>query len=409
MNYKYKRIFVIVADSVGIGSDERSKEFFNGPGINDENSNTLVHISEGMPDGRGLNIPTLNMLGIRDLGNIKGTYKVEHPNSFVAKAKEKSNGKDTMTGHWEMMGVLTTRPFMTFTETGFPKELMEELSKQTGHKLIGNKSASGTEILKELGEEQMRDNSLIVYTSADSVLQIAAHEEVTGLDELYRCCEIARELCMKPEWMVGRVIARPYIGTNKDNFKRVGAHRHDLALKPPVKTVMNILEENGLTVSCIGKISDIFDGYGVTKTQKTVSNEDGMNKTISEAMHHDFTGICYVNLVEFDSEFGHRRDVVGYGEALERFDIQLNELLKVIKDDDLVIVTADHGNDPTWKGTDHTREKVPLVMYSKSIKNGRCLEERNSFADIGSTILENFGFDQPDNLIGSPIEELLDN
>jgi phosphopentomutase len=406
MSYKYKRIFVIVADSVGIGSDERSHEFFNGPGIDDVNSNTIVHISEAMPNG--LNIPVMNSMGIGELANIKGTNKVNDPNSFVARAKEKSNGKDTMTGHWEMMGVYTTQPFMTFTETGFPKELMDELEKRTGHKLIGNKSASGTEILKELGEEQMRDNSLIVYTSADSVLQIAAHEEVTGLEELYRCCDIAREICMKPEWMVGRIIARPYIGTNKDDFKRVGAHRHDIALRPPVKTVMNILDEKGLMVDCIGKIGDIFDGYGVTKTTKTVSNEDGMDKTINEAKNTDFTGICYVNLVEFDSEFGHRRNVVGYGKALEAFDKRLGELLDVINKDDLVIVTADHGNDPTWEGTDHTREKVPLLIFSKSIINGRYLEERNSFADIGATILKNFNIEKPENLIGEPILELFE-
>ena len=396
--YKYKRIFVIVADSMGTGYMKDAAKF------GDEGANTLVHIGEKMPNG--LNVPNLNKLGLGDLDNINGTSKVNHPHSFVVKANETSNGKDTMTGHWEMMGVNTVLPFKTFTDTGFPKELMDELEAKTGHKLIGNKAASGTEILKELGEEQCRDNSLIVYTSSDSVLQIAAHEEVTGLEELYRCCEIAREICMKPEWMVGRIIARPYLGTNKDDFKRVTGHRHDLALKPSIPTVMNVLQDNGFMTSCVGKIGDIFDMYGVVKTQKTVSNEDGMDKTIEEAKYHDFTGLCFVNLVEFDSEYGHRRDPIGYGECIERFDKRVGELLPHLKDDDLLIITADHGNDPTWTGTDHTREKIPLLIYSKSISGGTYLKERDSFGDIGATILENFHIKKPDNLLGTPIKEV---
>ncbi len=405
MSRKFKRIFVVVADSAGIGYEPDADKFFNA-GVSDWGTNTFVHIAEKMPNG--LNIPNMNALGIADLDNIRGTHKVSHPQSYVARCRERSNGKDTMTGHWEMMGVYTTEPFMTFTDNGFPKELIDELEKRTGHKVIGNCAASGTEIIKELGEEQMRDNSLIVYTSADSVLQIAAHEEKTGLQELYRCCEIAREMCMKPEWMVGRVIARPYLGDNKDNFKRT-SNRHDLALRPTVPTVMNLLQDNGYMVDCIGKIGDIFDGYGVVKTQKTVSNEDGMDKTIEETKNFDFEGLCFVNLVEFDSEYGHRRDPIGYGECLERFDKRVGEMMKVMKDDDLLIITADHGNDPTWAGTDHTREKVPLIMYSPSFKNGRYLEERESFGDIGATIAENFGLKLYDNLIGKPIKELLND
>ena len=397
--YRFKRIFVIVADSMGTGYMKDASRF------GDEGANTLLHIGEKMPNG--LNVPTLNSLGIGDLDNIRGTSKVAHPHSFVGKANEVSNGKDTMTGHWEIMGINTVVPFKTFTDTGFPKELIDELEKKTGHKIIGNYASSGTEILTVLGEEQCRDNSLIVYTSSDSVLQIAAHEEVTGLEELYRCCEIAREICMKPEWMVGRIIARPYIGTNKNDFKRVTGHRHDLALKPSAPTVMNILQDNGFMVSCIGKIGDIFDQYGVVKTQKTMSNEDGMDKTIAEAKDHNFTGICFVNLVEFDSEYGHRRDPIGYGECIERFDKRVNELLPHLKDDDLLIITADHGNDPTWTGTDHTREKIPLIMYSKSFKSGGTIAERQSFADIGATILENFKIKKPSNLLGKPIDELL--
>lgn len=397
MAYKFKRIFVIVADSVGIGAEPDAEKY------GDAGSNTFLHISQGVG---GLNIPTMNAIGVGELAPIVGTSVVKHPHSYVARAREESNGKDTMTGHWEMMGIYTTKPFMTFTDTGFPQELIDELEEKTGHKVIGNVAASGTEILKQLGEQQMKENSLIVYTSADSVLQIAAHEEVTGVKELYRCCEIARQICMKPEWMVGRVIARPYIGTDASNFKRT-PNRHDLALRPSIPTVMNVLQNHGFMVDCIGKIADIFDQYGVVKTQKTVSNEDGMDKTIIEAKDNDFTGLCFVNLVEFDSEYGHRRNVPGYAKALEAFDIRLKELLGVLKDDDLVIVTADHGNDPTWHGTDHTREKIPLLMYSKSFEHGRYLEERSSFADIGATILENFHLDKPDNLIGHSMEELI--
>ncbi len=398
-NYRYKRIFIIVADSMGAGYMKDAKLF------GDEGANTLVHIGEKMPNG--LNVPTLNKLGLGDFGPIKGTSVVEHPHSFTMKANEISNGKDTMTGHWEIMGINTQIPFKTFTDTGFPDELIKELEEKTGHKVIGNCAASGTEIIQRLGEQQCKDGSMIVYTSSDSVLQIAAHEEIFGLDELYRCCEIAREICMKPEWMVGRIIARPYIGTNKDNFKRVTGHRHDLALKPPAKTVMNVLYDAGFMTSCIGKISDIFDGYGVKVTQKTSSNEDGMDKTIEEAKSKDYNGLCFVNLVEFDSEYGHRRNPIGYGECIERFDKRVKQLLNYLNDDDLLIITADHGNDPTWTGTDHTREKIPLIMYSKSIKNGQYLDERDSFGDIGATILDNFGLEKPNHLLGKSIKEVL--
>ena len=403
MSYKFKRVFVIVADSAGVGYMPDADKFFNA-GESDWGTNTFVHIAEKMPNG--LNIPNMNAMGIADLADIRGTHKVSHPHAYVARAREASNGKDTMTGHWEMMGIYTTKPFQTFTDTGFPKELIDELEQKTGHKVIGNCSASGTEIIKELGEEQVRDNSLIVYTSADSVLQIAAHEEYTGLQELYRCCDIAREICMKPEWMVGRVIARPFVGETADTFKRT-PNRHDIALRPTVPTVMNLLQDNNFMVDCIGKIGDIFDGFGVVKTQKTVSNEDGMDKTIIETKDNNFTGMCFVNLVEFDSEYGHRRDPIGYGEALERFDKRVGEMMKYMHDDDLLIITADHGNDPTWAGTDHTREKIPLLMYSPSFKNGRYLEERECFGDIGATIAKNFNLKLPDNLIGKPIEELL--
>jgi len=396
---KFKRIFLIVTDSAGIGAMPDAERF------GDAGTNTWVHTAEKCG---GLHVPTMNALGIGDLGPIKGTTKVPHPHAYSMKLCEASNGKDTMTGHWEMMGIYTTKPFITFTDTGFPKELISELEEKTGHHVIGNYAASGTEILKELGEQQMKENSLIVYTSADSVLQIAAHEEVTGVQELYRCCEIAREICMRPEYYVGRVIARPFVGDYATNFKRT-PNRHDLAVSPSGVTAMDILKENNYMVSCVGKIGDIFNQVGVVKTQKTVSNKDGMEKTIDECINHDFEGLCFVNLVEFDSEYGHRRNALGYGKALEEFDVQLQELIDCSKDDDLIMVTADHGNDPTHTGTDHTREKVPLVCFSKSFKNGRSLPERTSFADIGATILENFGLKKNAKMIGATIDELLND
>lgn len=393
---KYKRIFVIVMDSTGIGAMKDADKF------GDAGTNTWVHTSERCG---GLDIPTINALGIGDLGKVVGSSVVSHPHAYSLILNEASNGKDTMTGHWEMMGILTTKPFKTFTDTGFPKELIDELEEKTGRKIIGNIAASGTEIIKQLGEEQMKTGALIVYTSADSVLQIAAHESIIPLSELYRDCEIARDICMRPEYLLGRIIARPYVGDNKDNFKRT-SNRHDYALSPTGTTAMNILKDAGYEVSCVGKINDIFNGAGVTRTQRTISNNDGMDKTIEEAKK-DYKGLCFVNLVEFDSEYGHRRNPIGYGKAIEDFDKKLKVLLETINDDDLVMITADHGNDPTHTGTDHTREHVPLLCYSKSIVDGRQLNERNTFADIGATILENFGLKKASNMIGEPIEELL--
>lgn len=392
---KYKRVFLIVMDSLGIGAMDDAKKY------GDENTNTFVHISQKCD---GLNIPNLNSLGLYDLDNsIIGTEKVNHEHSIVYNGEEISNGKDTMTGHFEMMGIYTTKPFKTFTDTGFPQELMDELKARTGKELIGNCAASGTEIIKQLGEEQTRDGSLIVYTSADSVLQIAANVDKMPLKDLYKYCEIARELCLKEEWKVGRVIARPYVGTTKENFKRT-SDRHDYALSPSGRTYMDILKDNGYMVSCVGKIADIFNNQGVEKTQKTVSNKDGMEKTIKET-ELDFVGLCFVNLVEFDSEYGHRRNPYGYGKAIEEFDVQLGELIAKLNDDDLLIITADHGNDPTHKGTDHTREKVPTIYYSKKITNGKRIANRKSFADIGRSIAYNFDLEK-ENQIGEVIEEL---
>lgn len=395
---KYQRIFVIVMDSVGIGEMKDAKKF------NDEGANTFVHVSE---QNHGLNIPNLNMLGLHDLDDrILGTSKVDHPHSYVLKLEEASNGKDTMTGHWEMMGILTSKPFKTFTDTGFPKELIEELEEKTGRKIVGNIAASGTEIIKQYGEHQIKTGDLIVYTSSDSVLQICGHEETIPVPLLYHYCEIAREICMRPEYLLGRIIARPYIGTSKDNFKRT-PNRHDYALSPSSETYMDILKANSYDVECVGKINDIFNGVGVTHTQKTVSNIDGMNKTI-ELLSKDFKGLCFVNLVEFDSEYGHRRNPLGYAKCIEEFDIQLGEFISKMHDDDLLMVTADHGNDPIHHGTDHTREMVPLLIYSKSIKNGRKLDNQLSFACIGRTVIENFNL-KPNNQIGDVLTEVLED
>lgn len=402
---KFSRVFVIVMDSLGIGRAKDANKFHQVGDVSDEGSNTFKHVSEAFENG--LNIPNLENLGVGDLDEIKGVKAdLEHKNSYVVALNESSNGKDTMTGHWEMMGVLTTKPFQTFTDTGFPKELIEELEKRTGHKVIGNCAASGTEILERLGEEQIKTNSLIVYTSSDSVLQICGHEKYLGLDELYRCCEIARELCMRPEWFVGRVIARPYIGESSKEFKRT-SNRHDYAVSPSGVTAMDILKENNYIVSCVGKINDIFNGVGVTETVHTSSNSDGMTKTIDIAKSEHFDkGLCFVNLVEFDSEYGHRRNAIGYGKAIETFDKELGELISCLRDNDLLMITADHGNDPTWAGTDHTRERVPLIIYSKSINDGKCIDDRDSFGDIGSTILKNFDLSEKEGMIGKPINEL---
>lgn len=396
MEYKkYKRVFLIVMDSLGIGEMPDADKY------NDKGANTFYHTAEKC---NGLNIPNLNALGLNDLDNrILGTSKVSHPHSIVCKGEEASIGKDTMTGHFEMMGIYTTKPFKTFTDTGFPQELIDELEKRTGHKYIGNCAASGTEIIKELGEQQTRDNSLILYTSADSVLQLAANVDKMPLEELYRCSKIARELCLKEEWKVGRVIARPYVGTTSDNFKRT-SDRHDYALSPEGRTYMDILKDHNYMVSCIGKIGDIFNMQGVVKTQKTVSNKDGMEKTIKET-ELDFKGLCFINLVEFDSEYGHRRNPLGYGKAIEEFDVQLGELLTKLNNDDLLIITADHGNDPIHHGTDHTREMVPMLFYSPSIKEGKAIANRKSFADLGRSIIYNFNLDKEDQ-IGEVIKEL---
>ncbi|MCI8948253.1 MAG: phosphopentomutase [Lachnospiraceae bacterium] len=393
---RFKRIFTIVIDSLGVGALEDAAAY------GDAGTDTLGHIAQS---ASSLKIPNLQRLGMANLHELAGTEPAKKPLAYYGKLREASTGKDTMTGHWEMMGLHITKPFQTFTETGFPQELLEELSARTGRTIIGNKSASGTEILDELAEEEIATGHMIVYTSADSVLQICGNEETFGLEELYRCCEIAREITMKDEWKVGRVIARPYIGRKKGEFQRT-SNRHDYALKPYGQTALNVLKDAGLDVISVGKIFDIFDGEGLTESNKSKSSVHGMEQTM-EIAGRDFTGLCYVNLVDFDALWGHRRDVEGYAGELERFDEKLGELLALLREDDLLILTADHGNDPTHTGTDHTREKTPFLAYSPSFQGGGALEESENFAVIGATIVDNFGPEMPKGTIGKSVLEKL--
>jgi phosphopentomutase len=382
MTRRFKRVFLVVMDSVGIGEAPDAEQF------DDLGADTLGHIADHM---NGLKMPNMEKLGLGNIRELNGISRVEQPMAHYTKMMEASNGKDTMTGHWEIMGLHIEQPFRTFPE-GFPDELISELENRTGRKVIGNKPASGTEILVELGEEHVKTGALIVYTSADSVLQIAAHEDVVPLDELYHICEIAREMTKAEEYMVGRVIARPFLGEPGD-FKRT-SNRHDYALKPFGHTVMNELKDNGKDVIAIGKISDIYDEEGVTKSLRTKSNMDGMDKLL-ETQQMQFEGISFLNLVDFDALYGHRRDPQGYGEALEEYDERLTEVIDRMEEDDLLLITADHGNDPIHHGTDHTREYVPLLAYHKGIKEAVDLGIRDTFADVGATIADNFDVTLP--------------
>lgn len=387
---RFKRVFVIVLDSLGIGPMADSARF------DDAGADTLGHISETVEH---LDIPNLQRLGLANLKPLKQVKPAEHPEGYFMAMNEASNGKDTMTGHWEMMGIRTDKPFITFTEHGFPKELIDELEKRYGRKIIGNKAASGTEILEELGEQEVNEGKLIVYTSADSVLQICGNEETMGLETLYHYCEIARELTMRDEWRVGRVIARPYVGKKRGEFKRT-SNRHDYALKPTEPTALNALKDAGYDVISVGKINDIFVGEGITESNHSDSSVHGMQQTIDIAKR-DFKGLCFTNLVDFDALWGHRRNPVGYGEEIEKFDKKLGELLPLLREDDLLILTADHGNDPTYKGTDHTREQVPFIAYSPSDTESGKLDTSDTFAVIGATIADNFGVKMPEGTIGT--------
>ena len=392
----YKRIFVIVMDSLGIGAMPDSEKF------GDIGVDTFGHILERM---RTLDIPNLRKLGMLNLHSGGDMTGIKQPVGRYCKMAECSNGKDTMTGHWEMMGLRTEKPFRTFTETGFPPELIKELEERCGKRVVGNKSASGTAIIEELGEEEIATGAMIVYTSADSVMQICGNEETFDLENLYRCCEIARELTMKEEWRVGRVIARPYIGKKKGEFKRT-SNRRDYALKPSGATTLNALADAGYDVIGIGKIHDIFCGEGITESLHSTSSVNGMEQTI-DICKKDFEGLCFVNLVDFDALWGHRRNPEGYGREIEKLDKNLGVLLDTMREDDLLILTADHGNDPTYTGTDHTREYVPLLAYSKEMKEGGKIPDADTFAVIGATIADNFDIRMPEGTVGySILEEL---
>lgn len=378
----FKKMHIIVMDSVGIGEAPDAEKF------GDVGSHTLGHIAEKM---NGLNVPNLASFGLGNIEPLQGVEPVTNPKAYYGKMQEASVGKDTMTGHWEMMGLNIDKPFKVYPQ-GFPDALISELEKRTGRKVIGNKVASGTAIIDELGPEQMATGALIVYTSADPVLQIAAHEEIIPLEELYKICEIARELTLQPEYLVGRVIARPYIG-EEGNFTRT-SNRHDYALKPFDRTTMNEMQDAEFDVIAVGKISDIFNGEGVTEAIRTKNNTDGMDK-YADVVRQNFQGMSFLNLVDFDANFGHRRDPIGYGEALEEFDRRLPEILTAMTDEDVLFITADHGNDPTFAGTDHTREYVPLLVYSPRFTAMAQLPLRQTFADIGATIAENFDVKMP--------------
>lgn len=381
MELKFKRIFCIVLDSVGIGALPDAHKF------GDFNVHTLGNIAKQV----GLNIPNLERLGLGNIDKLEGVEASSTPHAHYGKMAEISVGKDTTTGHWELMGLKVEIPFSTYPN-GFPEALIKQFEAETGRKVLGNKPASGTAILDELGEEQMKTGAWIVYTSADSVFQIAAHEDVIPLEELYRGCEIARKLTLQKDFAVGRVIARPYIGS-AGSFERT-ANRRDYSVKPPAPTVMDTLKDAGLDVIAIGKISDIFADEGITKSIHTSSNENGVDETIA-MMNEAFTGLCFTNLVDFDSKYGHRRDPVGYSKAIEEFDQRLPEIIKNLNKYDLLIITADHGNDPTYTGTDHTREYVPILIYHPNMNGGKSIGIRETFADVAATIADNFNVDLP--------------
>lgn len=379
---QFKRIHLVVLDSVGIGEAPDAKLF------GDVGADTLGHIAEEM---KGLNLPNMGSLGLANIKPIEGVPVAENPLGKYGKMEEASVGKDTMTGHWEIMGLNIDKPFKVYPN-GFPPELLAQLENRIGRKVIANKPASGTAIIEEYGQEHMETGAIIVYTSADPVLQIAAHEEIIPIEELYKICEIARELTLAPEYLVGRIIARPFIG-EPGNFTRT-TNRHDYALKPFEPTVMNALKDEQYDVIAIGKISDIFNSEGITEAVRTVSNMDGVDKLL-DVMKEDFHGVSFTNLVDFDALFGHRRDPIGYGRALEEFDARLTEVMAALRKDDLLILTADHGNDPTHPGTDHTREYVPLLAYSPSFEEGGAMPQNETFADVGATIADNFNVKMP--------------
>lgn len=368
------RVILVVLDSVGIGALPDADKY------GDEKSNTLGNISRSIG---GLSLPNLEKLGLGNIEGVTEIKKVTSPTGCYGRSEEFSNGKDTTTGHWEMAGIIIENAFPTYPN-GFPEDLVTKFENAIGRKILGNKSASGTEIIKELGEEHVKTGNPIVYTSADSVFQIAAHEEIIPIDELYKMCEIAREM-LTGEHAVGRVIARPFIG-EVGNFQRT-SNRHDYSLKPYYATMLDNIKDNGMKVKAVGKIVDIYAGEGVTDSVHTKSNMDGVDKTL-EYMKEDFNGLLFTNLVDFDMKYGHRNDPEGYAKALVDFDNRLPEIIDNMNDNDVLIITADHGCDPTTEGSDHSREYIPVIAYGKNVKEGINLGTRKTFSDIGQTIVD---------------------
>lgn len=376
-----KRVFLIVLDSVGIGEMPDAAEY------KDQGSNTLRAASKSP----NFSMPNLEDLGLFQIDGIDWYNTNENsgsPKAVVARMTEASKGKDTTIGHWEIAGIQSLKPLPTYPN-GFPKEVLDEFSKRTGRGILCNQPYSGTDVIRDYGEEHVKTGSLIVYTSADSVFQIAAHEDVVPLEELYKDCQIARELLVG-EHGVGRVIARPFIG-DAPNFKRT-ANRHDYSIEPPQTSMLDQLSEQGLDVIAVGKINDIFAGKGITESVRTASNEEGIDQTI-EYMQKEFEGLCFINLVDYDMLYGHRNDVDGYAKALTYFDQRLPEIINNLKEEDVLIITADHGCDPSTESTDHSREYTPFLMTGPGIKEGKNLGTRETFADIGATVLEYFNIE----------------
>lgn len=378
----FTRIHLVVLDSLGVGEAPDAEAF------GDAGANTFGHIAQACG---GLHIPAMTRLGFANIIPLTDTPPSPNPIGFFGKMRERSSAKDTMTGHWELMGLVTNKSFRVYPD-GFPPELVAEIERQTGRRVIGNIPASGTDIIRRLGPEHMATGALIVYTSADSVLQIAAHEEVVPLEELYDICALCRKLTLGEPYTLGRIIARPFVGA-PGSFKRT-ANRHDYAAKPDGRTTLDALKDAGLTVAALGKINDIFDGEGITRSVKTRSNSDGMEKLLA-LLGEDFRGLSFLNLVDFDMEYGHRRDALAYGKAIETFDRELHPIMAALKPQDLLLLTADHGTDPIHPGTDHTREYVPIVAWSPCMTSGRSLGVRETFADVAATIAENFAVTPP--------------
>ena len=388
-----RKVVLIVLDSVGIGELPDAKQY------GDEGSNTLGNIAKNVP---GFSIPSLEALGIGNIEGVENLIQCENPEGIFGRCSELSNGKDTITGHWEMAGVILEQPLKTYPK-GFPKEIMDEFEGKIGRKTLGNVVASGTEIIEELGEEHIKTGYPIIYTSADSVFQIAANEDIIPLDELYKMCEIAREMLIGDK-MVGRVIARPFKGMKKGEFVRT-SNRHDYALEPFNKTVLEYVEEAGMPMVAVGKIKDIFTGKGVTESVSIKNNMDGVDKTL-EMMKSHKNGFIFTNLVDFDMKFGHRNDVEGYAKALEEFDDRMPEIKDALGDNDVLIITADHGCDPTTESTDHSREYVPVLVYGKNLKENVDLGTRNGFCDIGKTVLDLLNIEN--DLVGESFRGLME-